>query len=1037
MALTNNIRIFGLCVGVAVLAAISCGEQDLTEQSQVPIEEGVSINSVEFGPKGGECNFTVASQVSWELSNLPDWVSISDSHKTLVNGSSIPAGLSRLCMKVAFNNQTFGQGTYRESSIFVGPGHIDIKQASPYLDIQVRRPGNTSFEVLGTEDDINYAWNYTSEQPFTDESNPVVLRVRTNIDCTIFQNFANSTSVILDSTMYQRPSCYAVLSTMSPFVSGILGGWLSSPEMKTYRFDGDSQFDASFIPQTYNATGQLRSAEVCFMSENSVFRYDVNFSQAAVRFNVTSEAPYTDGRIEMPACKADDVKMNVDSEIDWYVDGASPWIAFTPARPKADGCNAETPKSSFYFNIEHEGCKEHANSAETIQDGAFTIYGKTGNRVLPMRVNVRQAAYNLTVSTNSENFSNTDDKTCQVQVLSSGDWSVIEKPSWINVSDGAGTGDPAISKPESFTVNVNSRNWALTPRTGKVVVASALNGIKKEVAVSQDAYLFEATLSTTSINTISTSACSATVRSYGDWRFEVTYDNAPEKDWLSAYLNSSRNDQIIYKAKSYNLSDTDRIAYLKIYSSEHEKAGISLDPLVFKIVQRKYTFEVSPWPKIFEFEPVSKETYDIKVECSDNWSVTGSSWISVENKSGSGDGTITLSAQNNTNHTERTGTITIKTAYKGSTKTYTVKQKAFVFNVVSPTSITMQPVANSDITVGVECSSDWTVSSSVSWITPSLASGTSSNKSVRLKVDDNFNKYSRCGTIRIRSIVSNETVNISFAQNPLVFDQETYRIEEPEYSGGDYYYDFSCSNGVRWSVANVPSWVKVSPSSGTGSARMRIHVDPNYELESRSGSFQIVCSQRTSIKQNCEIINQKAFRFDNVSVTVPTFSALNASEVTVPIGESDLPWELKNVPSWLNATKTADGVVFKPEDNTGNYRSVLIRVESDAIQYNSSLVKQIVVSQAEYFLKADKSSLSFNASDNSAVTVNVECTGTWKVSASETWVTVTPSEKSFEVNVDNNTSTSSRTATITITADGNRTTSVSVTQAGKTKSNVK
>ena len=172
-------------------------------------------------------------------------------------------------------------------------------------------------------------------------------------------------------------------------------------------------------------------------------------------------------------------------------------------------------------------------------------------------------------------------------------------------------------------------------------------------------------------------------------------------------------------------------------------------------------------------------------------------------------------------------------------------------------------------------------------------------------------------------------------------------------------------------------------------------------------------------------------------MTVPTFSALNASEVIVPIGESDLPWELKNVPSWLNATKTADGVVFKPEDNTGNYRSVLIRVESDAIQYNSSLVKQIVVSQAEYFLKADKSSLSFNASDNSAVTVNVECTGTWKVSASETWVTVTPSEKSFEVNVDNNTSTSSRTATITITADGNRTTSVSVTQAGKTKSNVK
>lgn len=170
----------------------------------------------------------------------------------------------------------------------------------------------------------------------------------------------------------------------------------------------------------------------------------------------------------------------------------------------------------------------------------------------------------------------------------------------------------------------------------------------------------------------------------------------------------------------------------------------------------------------------------------------------------------------------------------------------------------------------------------------------------------------------------------------------------------------------------------------------------------------------------------------NVSPSSLTFDAAGGTKTLTVTGDWD-----KNPTTeadWLTLT-TADNkitVVATAYTETTAPRTTTITVGS----------KTVNVSQAAYVVPtpsvtANPSSLSFNASGNSAQTVyvtlsNVE--GSWTATASETWVTVTPSADSFTVNVGDNTADGSRTATITVKVTDDVKTTVSVSQKGVSSS---
>ncbi|HEY9232238.1 MAG TPA: BACON domain-containing carbohydrate-binding protein, partial [Blastocatellia bacterium] len=222
--------------------------------------------------------------------------------------------------------------------------------------------------------------------------------------------------------------------------------------------------------------------------------------------------------------------------------------------------------------------------------------------------------------------------------------------------------------------------------------------------------------------------------------------------------------------------------------------------------------------------------------------VSNVAWITVAG-TGSGNGTFNYTVQANPDSGPRTGTVTVGSA------TFTVTQNpASCLFTLSPAARLMNAVGSEsrfDLACGASCF--WTVTASDPWIVITSAASGSGPATIRFLVRDNFSTDERRGSLSLAG-QSLAIVQAGSAQSACVF-QLSATATHYDSAGGDTTIQLTAAKQCVWEAVSSVSWVRVtSPTVGSGTATITIHVDANPSQSGRATTLRIA-GQAFRVKQ--------------------------------------------------------------------------------------------------------------------------------------------------------------------------------------------
>jgi ABC-type molybdenum transport system ATPase subunit/photorepair protein PhrA len=141
-------------------------------------------------------------------------------------------------------------------------------------------------------------------------------------------------------------------------------------------------------------------------------------------------------------------------------------------------------------------------------------------------------------------------------------------------------------------------------------------------------------------------------------------------------------------------------------------------------------------PNTLNIAAANGSTASFNVTSNINWTVASNqTWLSVNPSNGSGNGTVTLTAEANPTISARTATVTLSGKdVKSQTVTVTQSPGEAILTV-SPANIDIAPTAG-DTTITITSNTDWTVASNQTWLSVNPSNG-SGNGTVTLTAEAN------------------------------------------------------------------------------------------------------------------------------------------------------------------------------------------------------------------------------------------------------------------------------------------------------------
>jgi hypothetical protein len=219
------------------------------------------------------------------------------------------------------------------------------------------------------------------------------------------------------------------------------------------------------------------------------------------------------------------------------------------------------------------------------------------------------------------------------------------------------------------------------------------------------------------------------------------------------------------------------------------------------------------------------------------WTATESSaWFSISPLSGTNNGTITVTYNQNTSASGRSGTVTLS-APAVPNVIVTVTQAGATL-AVTPASRSVTAPAGTT-TFSVASNTAWTVSESVSWFTVSPMSGMA-NGTLTVNYDENTSVTARSGQITVSSAgLPNVvvTVNQAGASPTLTITPANRNVTSPAGST-----TFSLTSNTGWVVTESVAWFTAAPMSGSGNGTLTVNYVQNATGSARVGSIVVTAS---------------------------------------------------------------------------------------------------------------------------------------------------------------------------------------------------
>lgn len=193
--------------------------------------------------------------------------------------------------------------------------------------------------------------------------------------------------------------------------------------------------------------------------------------------------------------------------------------------------------------------------------------------------------------------------------------------------------------------------------------------------------------------------------------------------------------------------------------------------------------------------------------------------VSVNRLSGNA-GTSNLTAAVSANTGEaRTGNIVLRSLAGSTTYTIAVAQVGISGNISVDTPTLNVAYLTHPVTVNVTSFGSWVVSQRDTWIARSVARGDNGTTPVTLTIADNTSNDARTGTITFYNDLTGNVavVTVNQAGAPASIGLTPFRISGSR-AGGEVR-PVACISGNNWTMGSAPSWVSISPTSGTAGSR--------------------------------------------------------------------------------------------------------------------------------------------------------------------------------------------------------------------------
>ena len=600
------------------------------------------------------------------------------------------------------------------------------------------------------------------------------------------------------------------------------------------------------------------------------------------------------------------ITLSFSTNVAWSATVSADWLTISPS-------SGEAGKNSVKVEVEENRTGQPRSATITISDKESTQ---------KVSVTVRQEALkaSLTVSPESLEFSANKGEE-MLNVTSNTDWVITKDAEWITLDSDKGKGLATIAAGVT-------ENTSLTSRTGSITVSTTDGSVKKTVSVRQSG---AAVIFTIDKNEFSVAAAGESFSVKVTHNIGYKINSQPEWVKQTGKVPSGNTDTYTFTAEA-NTSTEAREGVIVFCNDNNECV-----PVTVKQAGANATLSVSPAELTFTANTESKS---LDVTSNTAWTAaSGASWAKLNKTNGSGNAQIAVTAEENTAITQRSATITIKTADGKASATVKVTQSAA--NVIFSVDKNEHSVAaaGGDFSVKVTRNIGYKINSQPEWVkqTGKVPSGNTDTYTFTAEANTSTearegvivfcNDNNECVPVTVKQAGANATLSVSPAE--LTF------TAKPESKS------FSVSSNTDWSVASSADWVKIGTTSGSGNAQVTASAEENTATTQRTATITL----KTTDGKATATIKVTQNPADVVfSIDIKEFSIdAKGEEITIKI-KHNTAYSVKSMPDWVNQTnKTVSGdtdnISFAVQHNPGYKRQGEIIFNGDGI-YGTVTIKQ-------------------------------------------------------------------------------------------------
>lgn len=498
------------------------------------------------------------------------------------------------------------------------------------------------------------------------------------------------------------------------------------------------------------------------------------------------------------------ITLSFSTNVAWSATVSADWLTISPS-------SGEAGKNSVKVEVEENRTGQPRSATITISDK---------ESMQKVSVTVRQEALkaSLTVSPESLEFSANKGEE-MLNVTSNTDWAITKDAEWITLDSDKGKGLATIAAGVT-------ENTSLTSRTGSITVSTSDGSVKKTVSVRQSgaAVVFSVDKNEHSV---------AAAR--GDFTVKVTrnigYKINSQPEWVKQTdkANSGNVDTYTFTAEA-NTSTEAREGVIVFCNDNNECV-----PVTVKQAGANATLSVSPAELTFTANTESKS---LDVTSNTAWTAaSGASWAKLNKTNGSGNAQIAVTAEENTAITQRSATVTIKTADGKASATVKVTQSAA--NVIFSVDRNEFNVAaaGESFSVKVTHNIGYKINSMPDWVKQTGKASSGNVDTFTFKAEANTSTVARegvivfcndnneCVPVTVKQAGANATLSVSPASMTFTAKSESKT--------------FTVTSNTDWTMTSDAAWVKLSATDGSGNAQVTVTAEENTATKQRIATITL------------------------------------------------------------------------------------------------------------------------------------------------------------------------------------------------------